>query len=81
MQHLIDRDVVQHETHGFTGVQSSWHRHELARPQTDVLSVRAADRHRSDSLPKLDVSHTALEPAHDADEIPTWSERDGGVSG
>ena len=42
MQHLVRRDVVQHEADSLGGVQPGWHRNQFTLRQADELRVRTA---------------------------------------
>ena len=50
MQHLVRRDVVQHETDSLGGVQSGWHRNQFTLRQADELRVSTVDRQRGNRL-------------------------------
>src|SRR5262249_32999216 len=54
MQHLVRRDVVEHEADALGRIEPGWHRHELTVRQTDELRVRAVDRQRGNDLARLD---------------------------
>ena len=70
MQHLVRRDVVQHEADSLGGVQPGWHRNQLTLRQADELRVRAVDRHRGNYLAWFDSRDTGAEPIHHANQIP-----------
>src|SRR5947209_14566509 len=70
MQHLVRRDVVQHEADSLGGVQPGWHRHQFTWWQADELRVRAADRQRGNYLARFDSRDTLAEPIHHANQIP-----------
>src|SRR5438128_2229159 len=56
LQHLVRRDVVQHETDSLGGVQPSWHRNQLPVRQADELRVSTVDRQRGNYLARFDSS-------------------------
>ena len=64
MQHLVRRDVVQHETDGLGGVQPGWHRHQFTLRQADELCVRPVYRQRGNDLAWFDSRDTVAEPIH-----------------
>ena len=39
MHHLIGRDVIQHEAHGFGGIKAIWNGSEFTLRQADMLGV------------------------------------------
>src|SRR5262249_7646472 len=59
MQHLVRRDVVQHEADRLGGVQPGWHRNQFPLRQADELRVRAGDRQRGNYLAWFDSRDTA----------------------
>src|SRR5262245_57871625 len=70
MQHLVRRDVIQHQADRLGGVQPGRHRNELTFQQADELRVRAVDRHRGNDLSRYDSRRAVAEPIHHANEIP-----------
>ena len=74
MQHLVRRDVVQHETDSLGSVQPGWHRNQLTLRQADKLRVSAVDRQRGNYLALFDSRDTVAQPIHHANQIPPWCE-------
>jgi hypothetical protein len=70
MQHLVSRDVVQHETDSLGGVQPGWHRNQFTLREADELRVSTVDRQRGNYLAWFDSSDTVAEPIHHANQIP-----------
>jgi hypothetical protein len=70
MQHLVRRDVVQHEADSLGGVQPGWHRNQLTLWQADELGVSTGDRQRGDYLAWFDSRDTVAESIHHANKIP-----------
>ena len=62
MQHLVRRDVVQHEADSLGGVQPGWHRNQFTLRQADELRVRTVDRQRGNSLAWFDSRGAGAEP-------------------
>ena len=81
MQHLVRRDVVQHEADRLGGVQPRWHRNQFTLRQADELRVRAADRQCGNYLAWFDCRDAVAEPIHHADQIPARRERQRGRLG
>src|SRR5437868_4160356 len=74
IQHLVRRDVVQHEADSLGGVQPGWHGNQFASRQADEPRIGAADWHRGNDLAWLDSRDTVAEPIHHANQIPSWCE-------
>src|SRR5207248_9202830 len=81
MQHLVSRDVVQHEADGLGGVQPRWHWNQFTLRQADELRVRAANRQRGNYLTWFDSRDTVAEPIYHADQIPPRREGQRGCLG
>src|SRR5205809_3384754 len=81
MQHLVPRDVVQHEADSLGSVQPRWHRNQFMLLQADELRVRTADRQRGNYLAWFDSGDTGAEPIHHANQIPPWREGQPGCLG
>ena len=58
MQHLVRRDVIQHEADSLGGIQPGWHGNEFALRQAHALCVGAADRHCGKHLAGFDSRDT-----------------------
>ena len=58
MQHLVRRDVIQHEADSLGGVQPRRYRNEFTLGQADELRVCTAYRQRGNYLPWLDSRDT-----------------------
>ena len=70
VQHLVRRDVIQHEADRLGGVQPGRHRNQLTLRQAYELRVRAADRERGHYLAWFDSRDAVAEPIHRAHQIP-----------
>ena len=70
MQHLICRDVVQHEADRFGSIQPGWHRNQFTLRQADELRVGPVDRHRGNDKAWFDSGGTGAEPFHHTNQIP-----------
>ena len=81
MQHLIRRDVVQHQTDRLGGVQPGGDRNQIALRQADELRVCTVDRQRGDDLVWLDSRDTVAEPIHHAHRSHPGVNGSRGVSG
>src|SRR6266849_5843925 len=79
MQHLVRRDVIQHEADSLGCVQPRWHRNEFTLRQADELRVCTAYRQRGNYLAWLDPRDTLAEPIHHANQIPPRREGQRGV--
>src|SRR6266508_345681 len=81
MQHLVRRDVLQHEAHSLPGVQPGWHRNQFTLRQADELRVSTVDRQRGNDLAWFDSRGTVTEPLHHANQIPSRREGNRGRFG
>src|SRR5262245_4533342 len=74
IQHLVRRDVVQHEADSLSWVQPRWHRNEFTLWQTDELGIRTTYRQRGNYLAWFDSRDTDAEPIHHPNQIPSRRE-------
>jgi hypothetical protein len=74
VQHLVRRDVVQHEADGLCGAQPGRHRDQLPLRQADELRIRAGDRQCGNYVARFDSRDTVTEPIHYADQVPARRE-------